>query len=147
MFMNKKFMNLLFMNCYFHELCHLTFMHIHEEFMYFWWKFMNKIHEFFMNNSSNFRRGVNSTLTDFCTRYDAWWPVYISEFSETCPFVNIIWNNPTDRTYTHTFSGCVTTFLGMLYSSIMLTISFLLYSFVVLNWVQWVVSSEADILI
>ena len=53
-------MNFSFMNFYFDELCHLTFMHVHEQFMFFWWMFMNNFHERFMiimNNSSNFRRG------------------------------------------------------------------------------------------
>ena len=50
-------MNFSFMNSYFDELFHLTFMHVHEQSMFFWWMFMNNFHERFMNNSSNFRRG------------------------------------------------------------------------------------------
>ena len=40
-FMNRSWtkmcMNFSFMNSYFDELCHLTFMHVHEQFMFFWW--------------------------------------------------------------------------------------------------------------
>ena len=41
----KTCMNFSFMNSYFDELCHLTFMHVHEQFMFFdgcsWTIFMN----------------------------------------------------------------------------------------------------------
>jgi hypothetical protein len=63
--------------------------------------------------------------------------------------VRIIWNNPTGYQPTFTCSpGCVQ---GILYFLIMLTISFLLYSFAVmteynLSHYKWTVSSEADVL-
>ena len=68
------------MNSYFDELCHLTFMHVHEQFMFFWWMFMKNFHERFMNNSSNFRRGrgginpiIELTLIyDFNPGFDVW---------------------------------------------------------------------------